>query len=230
MNVNADASGPPLLEARDLALSYGPTVALRGVSLGVTRGEIVALVGPSGSGKSSLLHCLAGLVVPDSGSVFLDGTEVSRLSDDDRTRLRRDRFGFVLQFGHLVPDLTLAENVSLPLLLRGRSRVRAVREAHALLDELGVAESASRCPGEVSGGQQQRAPVARALVAGPEVVFADEPTGALDTANGDVVMSLLTERSRDRGITVVVVTHDHSRLAAVDRVIRLVDGATAAAA
>ncbi len=190
------------LEASGLELAYGPTRALRGADLRVAAGEVVALVGPSGSGKTSLLHCLAGLAVPDAGSVRVGDVLLSALDEDARTRLRRDRFGFVLQFGHLVPDLTLLENVAIPLLLQGSPRRAALRAARSALEELGVGDAADRHPGAVSGGQQQRAAVARALVADPAVVFADEPTGALDVANGDRVMELLVRAARDRSATV----------------------------
>ena len=217
----------PRLHAADLQLAYGRTAALRGASLEIGPGAILALVGPSGSGKTTLLHCLAGLLVPDSGTVRFGDVIVNELTDDERTALRRDSFGFVLQFGHLVPDLTLVENVALPLLLRGQGRATAMSRAREAVDELGLGDSARRHPADVSGGQQQRAAVARALVGNPSVVFADEPTGALDVANGDRVMDLLVNAARERGTSVVLVTHDTTRLAGVDRVVRIVDGQTA---
>ncbi len=212
------------LSASDVHLTYGSTPALRGASLTVPPGAIVALVGPSGSGKTTLLHCLAGLIVPDSGTVCFGDVVVNALSDDERTALRRDSFGFVLQFGHLVPDLTLVENVAIPLLLRGTGRREAMARAREAIGDLSLRESADRHPADVSGGQQQRAAVARALVGDPSVVFADEPTGALDVANGDRVMDLLTSAARERGASVVLVTHDTTRLSGVDRVVSIVDG------
>ena len=223
-----DAGAGAILCADHLAFSYGRTPALRGASISISRGEIVALVGPSGSGKSTMLYCLAGLTQPDSGTVLFEGRDITRMSDAERTELRRTSFGFVLQFGHLVPDLTLTQNVSLPLMLRGTSRARAEKEARTSLEALGLTEELDRCPEEVSGGQRQRAAVARALIGKPAMVFADEPTGALDTANGDRVMSLLTRGARTLGTSVVLVTHDPSRLDAVDRIVHLRDGATEA--
>lgn len=213
-----------VLSARDVYMSYGKTPALRGAFMEVGEGEIVALVGPSGSGKSTLLQCLAGICVPDRGEVHFDGQMVSALSDAQRTDLRRRFFGFVMQFGHLVPDMSIAENVALPLMLRGVGRREAMRAAGLELEGLGLGAESARRPGEVSGGQQQRAAVARALAGSPRVIFADEPTGSLDSANGDVVIGLLTERAREAGTSVVIVTHDEARLDAVDRVVMLRDG------
>jgi len=219
-----DVQRRQLLSARGLHVAYGATPALRGASIDVDEAEIVALVGPSGSGKSTLLLCLAGVAVPDDGVVAFDGRVVSEMSDAERTALRRTCFGFVMQFGHLVPDMSVLENVALPLMLRGVPRKEAEAAAAESLAGLGLTSESSRRPGELSGGEQQRAAVARALIGGPRVVFADEPTGSLDTANGDVVMSLLTERARQIGTAVVIVTHDQSRLESVDRVVRMRDG------
>ena len=184
----------PLLAAIDLVKAYGPTPALEGASIAVREGEIVAVMGPSGSGKSTLLHCLAGIVSADSGSVTYDGRELSTMSDRARSALRRSAFGFVFQFGQLVPELTCLENVALPLQLDGAGRHDADHRALAWLDRLDVADVAGKRPGEVSGGQAQRVAVARALVGDPRVIFADEPTGALDSLNGERVMQLLTAR------------------------------------
>lgn len=224
MDQTAGSSRSPLLSATGLHLSYGRTPALRGASIEVAAGELVALVGPSGSGKSTLLLCLAGILVPDQGRLTFGGLDVTGMSDVQRTELRRRSFGFVMQFGHLVPDMSVTENVALPLMLRGVSRGEATTSALAALDEVGLASEAARRPGELSGGQQQRAAVARALMGDPQVVFADEPTGSLDTVNGDLVMGLLTDRARAARAAVVVVTHDRSRLAGMDRVVSMRDG------
>ncbi|WP_327115147.1 ABC transporter ATP-binding protein [Streptomyces sp. NBC_01341] len=213
-----------LLSARDLRRSYGSTHALDGASFSVHPGEVVAVMGPSGSGKSTLLHCLAGIVTPDSGSVTYDGRELSALSDAERSALRRSDFGFVFQFGQLVPELTCVENVALPLRLNGMKRKEADRTARQWMERLEVDDLASQRPGEVSGGQGQRVAVARALVASPKVVFADEPTGALDSLNGERVMQLLTESARTSNTAVVIVTHEARVAAYSDRDIVVRDG------
>ncbi|WP_328649445.1 ABC transporter ATP-binding protein [Amycolatopsis sp. NBC_00348] len=215
-----------LLEATDLRKTYGPTEALAAASLRVRAGEVVALMGPSGSGKSTLLHCLAGIVRPDAGAVRYEGADLAGLTDRARSALRRTDFGFVFQFGQLVPELTCLENVSLPLRLNGqRGRVAAER-GRELLGELGLLEIAGKRPGEVSGGQGQRVAVARALVTGPRVVFADEPTGALDSLNGEQVMQLLTSAARERNAAIVLVTHEPRVAAYSDREVVVRDGRT----
>lgn len=215
-----------LLEAAEIGKAYGPTEALVSASLRVRAGEVVALMGPSGAGKSTLLHCLAGIVRPDSGQVRYRGADLAGMSDRARSALRRTDFGFVFQFGQLVPELTCLENVALPLRLNGeRGRVAAGR-ARAMLDELGLSAVAGQRPGEVSGGQGQRVAVARALVTGPRVVFADEPTGALDSLNGEQVMQLLTAAARDRDAAVVLVTHEARVAAYSDREVVVRDGRT----
>ncbi|MBE8523917.1 ABC transporter ATP-binding protein [Amycolatopsis sp. H6(2020)] len=215
-----------LLEATDVRKAYGPTEALSGASLRVRAGEIVALMGPSGAGKSTLLHCLAGIVRPDAGTVRYLGADLATSSDRARSALRRTEFGFVFQFGQLVPELTCLENVALPLRLNGdRGRVAAQR-ARAMLAELGLSGVSGKRPGEVSGGQGQRVAVARALVTGPRVVFADEPTGALDSLNGEQVMQLLTAAARERDTAVVLVTHEARVAAYSDREVVVRDGRT----
>jgi putative ABC transport system ATP-binding protein len=214
----------PLLSASDLHLSFGQTAALSGASVEVQPGEVVALLGPSGSGKSTLLHCLAGILRPDSGEVRFCGTRVDDQSDAARSRLRASSFGFVFQFGSLVPELSAVENVGLPLRLAGVKRRPAEDRARAWLDRLGVADVAGKRPGQMSGGQGQRVAVARALVAGPRVVFADEPTGALDSLNGDMVMEEFVGAAREQGTSVVVVTHEARVAAYADREIVLRDG------
>jgi putative ABC transport system ATP-binding protein len=217
----------PLLRARDVDKSFGRTRALRGLSVTVEAGEVVAITGPSGSGKSTLLHCLAGIVLPDAGEVHFGDTRLDRLDEDTRTRLRRDQFGVVFQFGHLVPELTAAENVALPLMFGGAARPAAHAAACEWLGRLGVPECAHLRPGDLSGGQAQRVAVARALATEPAVIFADEPTGALDTVSGDQVLAQLLGAARARGTTVVLVTHDNRIAAYADREIIVRDGRTA---
>ena len=223
------SAGDVLLAAESLAVSFGPTPALVDASVAVWPGEVLAILGPSGSGKSTLLHCLAGILRPDAGSVLYRGRRLDSASDAARSRIRRDDFGFVFQFGQLVPELTAAENVALPLRLSGVPAREAHDRAAQWLQRVDVAELATRRPGELSGGQQQRVAVARALVAGPRVVFADEPTGSLDSFNGEVVMDLLTATARQLGAAVVLVTHDHRIAAYSDREVEVRDGRTAAA-
>jgi putative ABC transport system ATP-binding protein len=213
-----------LLTAQDLRKAYGPTTALDGAEFSIHPGEVVAVMGPSGSGKSTLLHCLAGIVPPDSGSIMYNGREVTAMSDAERSALRRSEFGFVFQFGQLVPELTCVENVALPLRLNGSSRKEAERTALAWMERLEVDELRKKRPGEVSGGQGQRVAVARALVTNPRVVFADEPTGALDSFNGERVMDLLTDAARSANAAVVLVTHEARVAAYSDREIVVRDG------
>ncbi|MFD9414157.1 ABC transporter ATP-binding protein [Streptomyces goshikiensis] len=213
-----------LLSATDLRKAYGPTKALDGAEFSIHAGEVVAVMGPSGSGKSTLLHCLAGIVTPDSGTITYAGRELSAMNDSERSALRRDEFGFVFQFGQLVPELTCVENVALPLRLAGVKRKEAERTALHWMSELEVAELATKRPGEVSGGQGQRVAVARALVTQPRVIFADEPTGALDSLNGELVMQLLTEAARSANAAVVLVTHETRVAAYSDREIVVRDG------
>jgi putative ABC transport system ATP-binding protein len=214
----------PLLEAVDLHKSFGPTPALDGAGLRVWPGEVVAVMGPSGSGKSTLLHCLAGIIRPDSGTVSYRGTALSTLSDVARSELRRTEFGFVFQFGQLVPELTSLENVALPLRLGGMRRREAEKQATEWLARLEVADVADKRPGETSGGQGQRVAVARALVTSPKVVFADEPTGALDSLNGERVMRLLVAAAKDANAAVVLVTHEVRVAAYSDREVVVRDG------
>ena len=216
--------GGGLLEARDLVRSYGQTPALRGASVSVAAGEILAVMGPSGSGKSTLLHCLAGILTPDSGQVWFDGQRIDAMGENERSALRRDRFGFVFQFGQLVPELTAEENVALPLLLSGTRRGPAMAAARKWFGTLGLDGLERRRSGELSGGQAQRVALARGLVADPELLFADEPTGSLDSVSGELVMDLLTAAAREHGTTVVLVTHDARVAAYADREVVVRDG------
>ncbi|MFE7710873.1 ABC transporter ATP-binding protein [Streptomyces sp. NPDC057486] len=213
-----------LLTAHDLHKSYGSTSALDGASFSIHPGEVVAVMGPSGSGKSTLLHCLAGIVTPDRGTITYAGRELSTMSDAERSALRRTEFGFVFQFGQLVPELTCVENVALPLRLSGVRRKDAERTALTWMERLEVDDLRAKRPAEVSGGQGQRVAVARALASSPKVIFADEPTGALDSLNGERVMELLTDAARSANVAVVLVTHETRVAAYSDRDVTVRDG------
>jgi putative ABC transport system ATP-binding protein len=223
---HSPAPGPAdgLIEARDVARSFGQTRALRGASVSVAAGEILAVMGPSGSGKSTLLHCLSGILAPDSGEIWFDGRRIDAMGEARRSALRRGHFGFVFQFGQLVPELTAEENVALPLLLAGSRRVAALERARPWFGRLGLDGLEQRRSGELSGGQAQRVALARGLVADPRVLFADEPTGSLDSVAGELVMNLLTAAVRDQGTTLVLVTHEPRVAAYADREVIVRDG------
>jgi putative ABC transport system ATP-binding protein len=212
------------IEARDVVLSFGQTPALRGASVSVVSGEILAIMGPSGSGKSTLLHCLAGILVPASGEIHFDGRRIDTMGETERSALRRDHFGFVFQFGQLVPELTAEENVALPLLLGGARRNGALKEVRPWLERLGLDGLEQRKSGELSGGEAQRVALARGLVARPEILFADEPTGSLDSLTGEHVMDLLVAAAREQGTTVIIVTHEARVAAYADRHVMVRDG------
>jgi len=216
--------GGAISEARNLVVSFGETPALRGANLVVQRGEMLAVMGPSGSGKSTLLYCLAGIVTPDAGEVHFESQRLDTLREKARSELRRDRFGFVFQFGQLVPELTAEENVALPLLLGGTHRAQALGMAREWFEPLGLEGLEQHCTGELSGGQSQRVALARALVTHPDLLFADEPTGSLDSLNGELVMELLVRAAREQGTTVVVVTHEARVAAYADRQVMVRDG------
>lgn len=218
------AEGEAALECRDLHKSFGQTPALRGASFSAAQGEIVAVMGPSGSGKSTLLHCLAGILVPDSGEVHFGGRRIDTMPEARRSELRRGRFGFVFQFGQLVPELSALENVALPLLLAGRRRPQAFAAARRWFAPLGLDGLEGRRSGELSGGQAQRVALARGLVGEPRVLFADEPTGSLDSLTGEQVMDLLVDGARRQGTTVIVVTHEPRVAAYADREVMVRDG------
>jgi putative ABC transport system ATP-binding protein len=224
--LQAPGSAPVAVAACELYRSYGSgdaaVEALRGVSLDIERGRLTAIMGPSGSGKSTLMHVLAGLDRPSSGSVVIDGVDITSLNDKKLTLLRRQRIGFVFQSFNLLPMLTAEENVLLPLALAGRSPERGWVER--LLHEVGVAARRRHRPAELSGGQQQRVAVARALVSRPAVVFADEPTGNLDSATSDGILRLLRRSVDEHGQTIVMVTHDPRAAAMADRILFLADG------
>lgn len=214
----------PIIKAAGLTKSFGTTAALRGIDLAVERGEVVAVMGPSGSGKSTLIHCLAGVLAPDAGTVAVDGTELTALSADARARFRLERIGFVFQFGQLLPDLTAVENVALPLLMAGARRRDANQRALQWLDRLDLADQARKSPGDMSGGQAQRVAIARALAPEPAVIFADEPTGSLDSVNAENVLTAMLDVVRQSGTTVVLITHDARTAAHADREVIVRDG------
>jgi putative ABC transport system ATP-binding protein len=220
------ASDGVVVSARDLRRRYGEgstaVDALRGVSLDVTRGQLVAVMGPSGSGKSTLMHILAGLDQPTGGGVTIAGTEITGLDDAAMTRLRREHIGFVFQFFNLLPMLTAEENVLLPESIAGNRPDRAWFEE--LLERTGLAERRTHRPAELSGGQQQRVAIARALVTRPTIVFADEPTGNLDSKTSGEILELLRASARDYEQTIVMVTHEGRAASIADRILFLADG------
>jgi putative ABC transport system ATP-binding protein len=212
--------------ARELTRRYGEgetaVDALRGVSVDVNKGKLTAVMGPSGSGKSTLMHILAGLDKPTSGSVTIEGTEITNLKDAELTKLRRDHIGFVFQFFNLLPMLTAEENIRLPLSIAGE---KPDKEQFArLIDSVGLTDRLHHRPAELSGGQQQRVAIARALVSQPDVVFADEPTGNLDSKTGSEILELLRQSVAEMGQTIVMVTHEARAAAIADRVLYLADG------
>ena len=212
------------LTGRALVKNFGNVHALAGVDIDIPSGQALAIMGPSGSGKSTLLHCLSGILTPTSGEICLGGKNVSGLPDKSRSRLRLKHFGFVFQDGQLVPELPANENVALPLMLSDAPRRTAISAADDWLRRLGLEDEANRRPGEMSGGQAQRVAIARALAASPAVVFADEPTGALDQATGHEVMQLLTTTCRMSGAPLVVVTHAPQVAAWCERLVEIRDG------
>ena len=213
-----------LMEAREVEFDFGQTPALRKASVAINEGEILAVMGPSGSGKSTLLHCLAGILVPKHGEIRFSGERIDTYPENERSALRRDTFGFVFQFGQLVPELSAEENVALPLLLGGLRRSEALVRAREWFGRLGIEGLERRRSGELSGGQAQRVALARGLVAHPKVLFADEPTGSLDSLTGELVMELLVAVAREDGTTVVLVTHEARVAAYADREVIVRDG------
>jgi len=209
---------------KSFVLGASAVGALRGVDFSVSRGEFVAVMGPSGCGKTTLLNLVGGIDVPSRGSVWVDGVEISRLSDDELTDLRRDRLGYVFQFYNLIPTLTARENVETPMQFRGKSRAERRERASALLARVGLGDRADHKPSELSGGEQQRVAIARALANDPAIVLLDEPTGDLDSATGKEILGLLTKLNREEKVTLMVATHDAAVAAICSRVVKLRDG------
>lgn len=214
-----------IIRTDNIKKSYGETHAMRGISLEIKRGEVLAIMGPSGSGKSTLLHTLAGITKPDSGKVYFNGLRIDNLTDKQRTLLRRSKFGFVFQFSQLVPELTAIDNVAVPLLLNGINRKAAYQKAEQWLNKVGITDAKlNHLANQLSGGQIQRVAIARAMVINPEVLFADEPTGSLDSLNSELVMKMFIKTAKENGTTVVMVTHEPTIAAYADREIIVRDG------
>jgi len=223
-----EEGAPVLLETRGVHKSYrsdaGHLDVLLGIDLQIRRGEILVIIGASGAGKSTLLHILGALDRPTSGQVHLDGNDLFSLSDRQQARVRNETLGFVFQFHHLLPDFSAMENVAMPLLINGQEPVKARQRAMELLDEVGLRERAQQKPNQLSGGEQQRVAVARALVNAPLVVLADEPSGNLDRANSEMLHDLIWRLSRTQKRAFVIVTHNERLAGRADRQLRLVDG------
>jgi len=220
--------GASIVQARSVEKRYDTgelqVQALRDVSFAVNRGEMVAIMGPSGSGKTTLLNCLSGLDAIDGGDVLIEGVSLASMSDDERTDYRAQRMGFVFQFYNLMPVLSAVENVELPLLVSHTPAREARRRALAALEMVGLGARAAHVPEELSGGQRQRVTIARALVNDPAIVWADEPTGDLDSENAQEIVALMRDLNRSRGLTFLIVTHDISVGRSTDRIVRMVDG------
>jgi len=209
---------------KDFQIGNTTTKVLKGVSLQVAKGEFVSIMGPSGSGKSTLLYILGGLDAPTGGSVRLNGVELSHMADENMSRLRRRKIGFVFQFYNLIPNLNVEENIMLPLLLDGKRMKDYKKQLNQMLEIVGLSDRRRHTPRELSGGQQQRVAIARALVASPEILFADEPTGNLDSKTGAEIMRLLSEINRENGQTIMMVTHSQEAAQSSSRVITVRDG------
>ena len=226
--INSNGNRQAVIRTRGLTkdLPLGSTVvhALRGVELDIYQGEIVGIVGPSGSGKSTLLGLIGGLDRPTSGTVEIDGVDISRMSEDRLTEIRNEKIGFIFQFFNLIPTLTAQENVALPIQFARKARFNPEKRAKELLALLGLKDRAHHRPNQLSGGQQQRVAIARALANNPPLLLADEPTGNLDSESGAIVLEALRSIRQDTGTTVVIVTHDPGLAAQTDRVLTLVDG------
>ncbi len=224
MTVITEAPSRVIMSARGLEFWFGTTHALRGVDLDIRSDEVLAVMGPSGSGKSTLLHVLAGVLVPAAGSVHFDGRDLTQLDEATRSTLRLHDFGFVFQFGQLLADLSAVDNVTIPLLMSGTSRRQALVRAREVLDGLGLGDHIDKLPGQMSGGQAQRVAVARALVCSPRILFADEPTGSLDSLAAEQTMEALTTAARTAGAAVVIITHEPRTAAYADREVLVRDG------
>ena len=219
--------GSPIIELKNLTKVYKNGVefrALDNANLRIKKGEFVAIVGPSGSGKSTLMHLIGLLDTPSSGTLLIDGRDVTKMSDKERSAMRNRMLGFIFQYHHLLPDFTALENVMMPLLIAGKSRNEAKSNAEKLLKDVGLADRMDHRPGELSGGQNQRVAVARALSCSPAIVLGDEPTGNLDTKTGDLIYELLRRLNREYNQTFIVVTHNEELAGKADRIVKIVDG------
>lgn len=213
-----------MIEIHNVTKSYGPLTVLHNVSLSIPEGEIMAIVGPSGAGKTTLLQIAGSLDRPDSGKVIFNGTDIFTLKDRQLSEFRNRNIGFVFQFHQLLPEFSALENVALPAIIAGRSHKEADEEARRLLEELGMGHRLSHKPAELSGGEKQRTAIARALINHPEVVFADEPTGSLDSHNREEIQEIILRLRREKRQTFVVVTHDRDMASIADRVVEMADG------
>lgn len=209
---------------KNFRIGNTPTKVLKDISLQVMQGEFVTIMGPSGSGKSTLLYILGGLDTPTSGHVLLNGTDISRFGDEKMSRIRRQKIGFVFQFYNLIPNLNVEENIMLPLLLDGKKMGGYRKQLEQILEIVGLSDRRRHTPRELSGGQQQRVAIARALIGNPEILFADEPTGNLDSKTGAEIMALLREINRTNGQTIIMVTHSPEAAQSSSRVIHVQDG------
>ncbi len=214
-----------IIKATDLTKTFNnQTKALRGANFTVKKGEAVAVMGPSGSGKSTLLHCMAGILKADSGKVMFDGKDITKLSEKQRNKLRRERFGFVFQFSQLVPELTALDNVALPLIIQGKDKRAAYKKAAEWLEKVEASDIAGKLPGQLSGGQAQRIAIARAMIIEPDILFADEPTGSLDSLSSEKIMTLFVDTVKKTDSTLILITHEPTIAAYADREITVRDG------
>ena len=215
------------IEIRDLTKIYGDGVevrALDGVDLDIEKGEFIAIIGPSGSGKSTLLNMIGILDTPTSGTILLDGVDITSASQKQRSKMRNQKLGFIFQYHHLLPDFNAIENVMMPLLINGIKKSKAKKIAYEMLDEVGLNDRANHRPNQLSGGQNQRVAIARALANNPDIVIGDEPTGNLDSKSSDVIYDLLRKLNEEHDQTFILVTHDEHMAEKTDRIIKLVDG------
>ncbi|WP_440953126.1 ABC transporter ATP-binding protein [Methanococcoides sp. FTZ1] len=221
------SSNSKIIEIRDLTKIYTDGLGVRaldGLNMTVERGEFLSIIGPSGSGKSTLLHMIGILDTPTSGTILIDGEDVTTMSDSERSKARNEMLGFIFQYHHLLPDFSALENVMMPLLISGKSKHEAERIASDLLKEVGLEDRMDHRPNQLSGGQNQRVAVARALANSPKIIIGDEPTGNLDSHSSDKIYELLRKLNREHDQTFILVTHDENMAAKTDRIIRLVDG------
>lgn len=223
-NVQNVSEKLPIISARGLRKNFGKIQILRGIDLDVRDGEILAIMGPSGSGKSTLLHCLAGILSASDGSIIYAGRDLAHEKPKSLAKLRRNDFGFIFQFGELVPEMPVRSNIALPLLLRGERKKSAYKIADEWVSRVGLSELSRALPPTLSGGETQRAAIARAMAINPKIIFADEPTGSLDSINEQKILELFTRLAREFNKTIIMVTHSEKIAAHADRIINLKDG------